>query len=266
MKSEMFDTSEASNNWYRAPHITKEESIGFEPRWVLQCLVRGVSGTGTLSKISIKKICSWCAYTDNDGNYHSFGKDRLQKNLNILVTAGKIIINQPVRGGCTTYTINGLNKFEPVPDALYYLPLSPEQKGYILFMLEHNVNNHRKRKGQSYSDTIAECDYHEADLAETSHMSMAQIRKIESSLMPYGILSIEETSKRHSDSGTPIISRKLDLEKLGLVGRQIQVNTNFGKQFDEIYDLINDVAIQQLTKNDVEQIVTEVLTKLNCKK
>lgn len=133
-------------------------------------------------------------------------------------------------------------------------------------MLEHNVNNHRKRKGQSYSDTIAECDYHEADLAETSHMSMAQIRKIESSLMPYGILSIEETSKRHSDSGTPIISRKLDLEKLGLVGRQIQINTNFGKQFDEIYDLINDVAIQQLTKNDVEQIVTEVLTKLNCKK
>lgn len=266
MESERLISGEPSDNWYRVPHTKDNQGINFEAKWILQCLVRGISGSGSLSKISIKKICSWCSYTDIDGKYHPYGKDRLNSVLHQLEEAGKIKINHPKQGGCTTYTINGLNSFEPVPDTIYYLQLSPEQKGFILYMLENNANNYRKSHGMSYDPNIAECDYHEQQILDTSHYeSMNQFRKIENSLIPYGVYSITETSKRHKDSGTIVISRKLDLRKLGLIGFTLQSETTTRKQIDDLYDTIDNIDQRMLTKDDLDTIVNAVVSRLNNK-
>lgn len=133
-------------------------------------------------------------------------------------------------------------------------------------MLENNANNYRKSHGMSYDPNIAECDYHEQQILDTSHYeSMNQFRKIENSLIPYGVYSITETSKRHKDSGTIVISRKLDLQKLGLVGFTLQSETTTRKQIDDLYDTIDNIDQRMLTKDDLDTIVNAVVSRLNNK-
>lgn len=256
------------NNWYRAPHILDKEDIDLEERWVLQCLMRGVTGTGVLSTISIKKICSWRSYTDENGNYHPYGKDWVNAKIKHLADVGKIIINKGARGKCTTYTINGLDKFEQVPDALYYVPMSPAQKGYIVFMLQHNVNNFRKRKNMKYDPDVAECDYQEIDLQNTTHLTMPEIRKIENSLAPYGFFEVINTTKKHKaeNGGIYVTSRRMNLPKLNAF---LIATTNTGRQIDDVYDTIaeiqsdiNEQLSNVVTKDVLKNVVSEALQEL----
>lgn len=263
MESLRVDTRGPSNNWYRAPHVEKEEDVDLEARWVLQCLMRGVSGMGTLSKISIKKICDWCSYTDSSGKHHPYGKDWVNSKIQALAQAGKITIQKGERGKCTQYTINTTRNFEQVPDAFYYLPIEPAEKGYLVYMLQHNVNKYRKSHDIPYDKDVAECDYDEIELSNTSHENSGKLKKIENHLSSLGLIDIVQTTKRHEEIGTPVVSRQLQLQKIQTFAAMIQMNTDQGKRVDNIYDELDELKteIQDkfVTKEDISNLIKKAV-------
>lgn len=89
---------------------------------------------------------------------------------------------------------------------------------------------------------------------------MKKFRNIEQSLILSGVYSITETTKRDSVTGLPILSRKLDLKKLGLVGVVLQNNTTVNRRVDEIYDFIEENCV---SKEDLVNILREELTRLS---
>lgn len=250
--------NQQDNHWWRAINVQRNEDITLEDRYVLACLVRGLNRKGNKSKISLDTICRLCTYIDTNGNRHPYGRTKLDRALNRLQAAGKIEIIKPELGECTKYIVHGLKSYEKIPDAFFYLPYSPEQKGYILFMLQHNLD---KTNGQPNSK-YARCAYNENDWSDKAHVDYGKIKKIEKPLIQDDIVSIVPTTKRDEETGCIIIERKLDLEKINMGSFILQVATNLGNQIEDVNERMDSFESDYVSKKDLKKYIKEAFKEI----
>lgn len=254
---EQTDTQQNSH-WWRAINVQRDEDINLEDRYILACLVRGLTKKGTKSKISLDTICRLCTYIDTDGNKHPYGRTRLDRSLKRLELSGKIEIIKPELGECTKYIVHGLKSYEKIPDTFFYLPYSPEQKGYFLFMLQHNLD---KEKGQPNSP-YARCTYNEIELSDKTHVDYNTIKKIEKPLIKDELIILNQTTLKNQETGCNIIERKLDLNKINMGSFVLQVAANLGNQIEDVQERVDSIEEKMLTKDNAEEFFKQMIEKL----
>lgn len=207
-------------------NISDEEEVGLVDRWILACLIKGLQGKGHISKISLDKIAEYCKYTNENGKEARFGTKTIQASINRLEDAKMIKVIKPVkRGQCTQYEIKNIKSYEKINDKFFNLDLSPSAKGYILCMLQHNLN--KDEETHQPNDMKTKTTYNVVELSNKFHTPIRTIYKAEKSLKNAGILAIENDPKQRRDQETGLIiqNRELDLEKIGLdIFVQIAVN------------------------------------------
>lgn len=126
------------------------------------------------------------------------------------------IIKPSKRGQCTQYEIKDIKSYEKINDEFFNLDLSPAAKGYILCMLQHNLN--KDTETHQPNEIKTKTTYNVAELSTKLHTPISTIYKAEKTLKDLGILTIEEDPNKHRDQETGLIiqNREIDLQKLGL--------------------------------------------------
>ena len=251
--------NQTDEHWWRAINVQRNEDISLEDRYILACLVRGLTRKGTTSKISLDTICRLCTFVDTSGNRHPYGRTRLDRALKRLESAGKIEIVAPEKlGECTRYIVHGLKSYEKIPDTFFFLPYSPEQKGYFLFMLQHNLD---KTQGQPNSQ-YARCAYNELEWANKAHVDYGTIKKIEKPLVKDEIISINTLTQRNQETGCNIIERKLDLNKINMGAFVLQVAANLGSQIEDVQERMDSIESEYVSKKDLKKYIKEAFKEL----
>ena len=243
-------------HYLRSPNISDEEEVGLVDRWILACLVKGLQGKSKISKISLDKIAEYCKYTNEQGKEARFGVKTIQASIDRLEAAKMIKIIKPAkRGQCTQYEIKDIKSYEKINDDFFNLDLSPSAKGYILCMLQHNLN--KDDDTHQPNDMHTKTTYNAVDLANKFHTPLSTIYKAEKSLKNSGILTVENDPKQRRDQETGLIiqNREIDLQKVGLdVFVQILI-----KQQEQIDQKADKEEVDEL-KRVVKQLQSQILS------
>lgn len=248
-----------SEHYFRSMNISDEEEVGLVDRWILACLVKGLQGKGKISKISLDKIAEYCKYTNDQGKEARFGAKTIQASIDRLEEAKLIRVIKPEkRGQCTQYEIKDIASYEKINDDFFNLDLSPSAKGYILCMLQHNLN--KDKDTHQPNEMFTKTTYNAAELSNKFHTPLRTIYKAEKTLKDYGILTIENDpqNKRDQETGLIIQNRELDLQKVGLdVFVQIMANHE-----QRLRDLEQNEAenIRKLKEQIKRELILELTT------
>lgn len=254
------DVEQQKDHYWRSLNILKKEDISFEDRYVLLCIIRGLQQNGNISKISLDAISRKCAYTDTNGNYHPFGRKKIDPCIERLEKAGKIKVIKGSLGQCTQYQVNGLKSYEKVPDAFFSLPYSPAEKGYLLYMLQHNKNKDKKHNQPNKETTKTK--YSEMELLRTSHMEKPDFDKIEKTFIKDGILKLTPTTQRDPETGLTLTERSINLDAINMGSFVLQVATTITNQMDEFEKKVNETFVK---KEDFEKLRDLLETVINPK-
>lgn len=227
--------------------------VKFADRYILLCIVRGLQKKGNTSRISLDQIGRLCSYTDVKGNYHPFGRTKIDPAIERLVEAGKLKVTKGKLGECTLYTVEGLDSYERVPDTFFQLPFSPAEKGYFLFMLQTNLNKDN-RGIPNTPETY--CAFDDAELIRRSHMTLQEIDKIEKPLIKKGIVTITPTTKRDPKTGLLIYERHLNLEAIQMSNFILQIASNLSNQIE---DFETQIERDYVKKSDLTRQVTNLV-------
>ena len=246
-------------HFYRAMNIEDSDNINLIDRWILACLIKGIQGTSNISKISLEKISRYCRYTNDSGDAVNFGVRAVQASINNLESAGMIKVIKPnKKGQCTKYEIKDIASYEKINDDFFNLDLSPSAKGYILCMLQHNLN--KDKDTHQPNEMFTKTTYNAAELSNKFHTSLSTIYRTEKALKDLGILTIENDpqNKRDQETGLIIQNRELDLQKVGLdVFVQIMANHE-----QRLRDLEQNEAenIRKLKEQIKRELILELTT------
>lgn len=241
-------------HYLRSPNISDEEEVGLVDRWILACLIKGLQGKSKISKISLDKIAEYCKYTNEQGKEARFGTKTIQASIDRLEAAKMIKIIKPTkRGQCTQYEIKDIKSYEKINDDFFNLDLSPSAKGYILCMLQHNLN--KDDETHQPNDMHTKTTYNVAELANKFHTPIRTIYKAEKSLKDLGILTVENDPKQRRDQETGLIiqHREIDLQKIGL-DVFVQILIKQQEQIDQKADKKEVEDLRQLVKDLQSQI------------
>ena len=247
-----------NEHFIRSQNLEKEEEINPTDRWVLACIVKGLQGKGTTSKISLDKIASYCQYTDANGKSQKFGVQAVQASIDRLEAAGRIKTIKPTkRGQCTKYEVK-LGNFEKINNEFFDLNLPPAAKGYILCALQHN-NNKFKDDGQP-NNIHTSTTYNISELSKQYNMPISSVYKIEKLLKDAGILTIQtdEDQRRDQETGLVIQNRSLDLAKVGLDVYFFEALANHERRLQE-------VESNMVSKEDVQKMMAKLERELTLK-
>lgn len=126
------------------------------------------------------------------------------------------VIKPNKRGQCTQYEIKDIKSYEKINDDFFNLDLSPSAKGYILCMLQHNLN--KDEETHQPKEMKTKTTYNISELSDKLHTPISTIYKAEKTLKELGILTIENdpNKRRDQETGLVIQNREIDLQKLGL--------------------------------------------------
>lgn len=247
-------------HYLRSPNISDEEEVGLVDRWILACLIKGLQGKSKISKISLDKIAEYCKYTNEQGKEARFGVKTIQASIDRLEASKMIKVIKPTkRGQCTQYEIKDIQSYEKINDDFFNLDLSPSAKGYILCMLQHNLN--KDDATHQPNDIHTKTTYNAVELAKKFHTPLSTIYKAEKSLKNSGILTVENDPKQRRDQETGLViqNREIDLQKIGLdVFVQIMVNHEQRLQEIEAKERNKENEIRRMK----EQIKREILLEL----
>lgn len=198
-------------------NIDDQTEVNLVDRWILACLVKGLQGKSKISKISLDKIAEYCKYTNDQGKDARFGTKTIQASIDRLESAKMIKVIKPSkRGQCTQYEIKDIKSYEKINDDFFNLDLSPSAKGYILCMLQHNLN--KDEETHQPNEMKTKTTYNISELSDKLHTPISTIYKAEKTLKELGILTIENdpNKRRDQETGLVIQNREIDLQKLGL--------------------------------------------------
>ena len=259
-----------NKRFIKSANLNAEDGISPIDRWILACLVKGLQGTGDISKISVDTIAKYCQYTDKDDNTKVFGRKAVQAAIERLEKAGKITILKPQKKGqCTRYKITKIPHFEKLNEEFFNLNIPPLVKGYLLCALQHNLN----RNNDTYepNSTNTKTTWNISDLSREYNMPVSSIYKAEKFLKDNGILTIQQdpNMKRDKETGLIIQNRSIDLNKIGLdefvvitlgdhEGRIQDVESKVKEKVDK-----KDVA--EIVRNEMEKFKDDFLTKFLAK-
>lgn len=254
------NSMDKQEHYFRSINIDDEQEVNLVDRWILACLVKGLQGKGKISKISLDKIAEYCKYTNEQGKEARFGTKTIQASIDRLEEAQMIKIIKPERRGqCTQYEIKDIKSYEKINDDFFNLDLSPSAKGYILCMLQHNLN--KDEDTHQPNDTHTKTTYNVSELSDKFHTPIRTIYKAEKTLKDMGILKVETdpNMKRDQETGLIIQNREIDLQKVGLdVFVKIMVNHE-----QRIQNL--EQAQEEKMKEIKEQLKRELLLELTAK-
>ena len=242
-------------------NIKDGEKVNLVDRWILACLIKGLQGQSKISKISLDKIAEYCQYTNEQGKEARFGIKTIQASIDRLEQSGMIKIIKPEkRGQCTKYEIKNIKSYEKINDEFFTLDLSPSAKGYILCMLQHNLN--KDEETHQPNDVYTKTTYNVAELSEKFHTPIRTIYRAEKTLKDLGILTVENdpTMKRDQDTGLVIQNREINLQKVGL-DVFVKVLVNHEQRLQETEQMIKNAA----TKEDLEKLKRELMLMLTAK-
>lgn len=241
-------------HYLRSPNISDEEEVGLVDRWILACLVKGLQGKSKISKISLDKIAEYCRYTNEQGKEARFGVKTIQASIDRLEASKMVKVIKPIkRGQCTQYEIKDIKSYEKINDDFFNLDLSPAAKGYILCMLQHNLN--KDEDTHQPNDMHTKTTYNVTELANKFHTPVSTIYKAEKSLKDLGILTVENDPKQRRDQETGLIiqHREIDLQKIGL-DVFVQILIKQQEQIDQKADKKDVEDLKQLVKHLQSQI------------
>lgn len=164
------------------------------------------------------------------------------------------------RGQCTKYEIKDIKSYEKITDDFFTLDLSPAAKGYILCMLQHNLN--KDEETHQPNDTHTKTTYNAAELSSKFHTPIRTIYRAEKTLKDLGILTIENdpTMKRDQETGLIIQNREIDLQKVGL-DIFVKVLVNHEQRLQATEQKIQNAA----TKEDLEKLKKDIMLLLIAK-
>lgn len=242
-------------------NISDNDEVNLVDRWILACLIKGLQGQSKISKISLDKITEYCQYTNEQGKEARFGIKTIQSSIDRLESSGLIKVIKPKRRGqCTKYEIKDIKSYEKITDDFFTLDLSPAAKGYILCMLQHNLN--KDEETHQPNDTYTKTTYNAVELSTKFHTPISTIYKAEKTLKDLGILTIENdsTMKRDQETGLIIQNRQIDLQKVGLEVF-VKVLVNHEQRLQKTEQKIQNAA----TKEDLEKLKKDIMLLLIAK-
>lgn len=251
-------------HFYRSVNISDEEQIGLVDRWILACLIKGLQGKSKISKISLDKIVEYCKYTNEDGKDARFGTKTVQASIDRLEAANMIRVIKPnKRGQCTQYEIKNIDSYEKISDEFFKMDLSPSAKGYILCMLQHNLN--KDKETHQPNDVKTKTRYNAVELSTKFHTPLKTIYKTEKTLKDLGILNIENDSAQQRDQETGLIiqNREIDLQKVGLDKFVIKAIINHEQRLQNLEQ--GREQIKEEVKEEVEELMNNFFRELNLK-
>jgi len=165
------------------------------------------------------------------------------------------IIKPNKKGQCTKYEIKDIDSYEKINEEFFHLDLPPSAKGYILCMLQHNLN--KDTSTHQPNDMHTKTTYNAVELSNKFHTSLSTIYRTEKTLKDLGILTIENdpNMKRDQETGLVIQNREVDLQKVGLdvfvqilIKQQEQINQKADKEeVDELKDMVKQLQSQILS-------------------
>jgi len=169
------------------------------------------------------------------------------------------VIKPERRGQCTKYEIKDIKSYEKINDEFFNLDLSPSAKGYILCMLQHNLN--KDEDTHQPNDTHTKTTYNVSELSDKFHTPIRTIYKAEKTLKDMGILKVESdpTMKRDQETGLVIQNREIDLQKIGL-DVFVKVLVNHEQRLQNLEQMQTE-QIQEIK----EELKKEILRELTCK-
>lgn len=239
-------------------NIEDDEEVNLVDRWILVCLIKGLQGKSKISKISLDKIAEYCKYTNEQGKEARFGTKTIQSSIDRLEQANMIRVIKPEkRGQCTQYEIKDIKSYEKINDDFFKLDLSPTAKGYILYMLQHNLN--KDEETHQPNDIKTKTRYNISELADKLHTPIRTIYKAEKTLKNLGILTVEDDPNRQRDQETGLIiqNREIDLQKIGL--------ETFVKVIVNHEQRLQNVEQNTVSKDDFEKFKKEMRLLLTAK-
>ena len=248
--------------FFRSINISEDEQVNLVDRWILACLVKGLQGSGKISKISLDKIAEYCKYTNEQGKEARFGIKTIQASINRLELAGMIRIIKPTRRGqCTQYELKEITSFEKITDDFFTLDLSPSVKGYILCMLQHNLN--KDKETHQPNDMHTKTTYNAVELSEKFHTPVRTIYKAEKTLKDLGILTIENdpNMKRDQETGLVIQNREIDLQKVGLEAF-VQVLVHHEQKIQEFDEKLENTVTKDELDDKLKRFEQLLMLKL----
>ena len=170
------------------------------------------------------------------------------------------VIKPERRGQCTKYEIRDIKSYEKINDEFFTLDLSPSAKGYILCMLQHNLN--KDDETHQPNDMHTKTTYNVAELAQKFHTPVSTIYKAEKTLKDLNILTVENDPmmRRDQETGLIIQNREIDLQKVGL-DAFVKVLVNHEQRLQETEQRLQDT----ITKEDFEKFKRDIWLQLNAK-
>lgn len=170
------------------------------------------------------------------------------------------VIKPTKRGQCTQYQIKDIKSYEKINDDFFKLDLSPSAKGYILCMLQHNLN--KDEETHQPNEMKTKTTYNVAELSNKLHTPIRTIYKAEKTLKDLGILTVENDpeQKRDQETGLLIQNREIDLQKVGL--EEFVVNALINHE-QRITDIENNTVTKEELSRQLEELKTELLWKLS---
>lgn len=250
-------------HFIKSANLEAEDGISPIDRWILACLVKGLQGSGDISKISVDTIVKYCQYTDKNDNTETFGRKAVQAAINRLADAGKIEIIKPkTKGQCTKYKIKQIPHFEKLNEEFFNLNMPPLVKGYLLCALQHNLN----RDSQTYipNSTSTKTTWNISELSREYNMPISSIYKAEKFLKENGVLTIEQdpNMRRDQETGLVLQNRSIDLNKIGLDEFVVLALDNHEGR---IQDIESNMVSRDEVKNMMEKFKDDLLTKILAK-
>lgn len=248
-------------HFLKSVNLTKDEKINLLDRWILACLVKGIQGKGNVSKISFDKIAEYCKYTNDKNEESKFGIKSIQSSINRLEEAKLIKVIKPIkRGQCTSYKIRDISSYEKINEDFFKLDLSPVAKGYILSILQHNLN--KDEETHQPNEVKTKTTYNIVELSNMFNTPISSLYKIEKTLKDLGILTVENDpeQKRDQETGLLIQNREIDLQKVGL--EEFVVNALINHE-QRITDIENNTVTKEELSRQLEELKTELLWKLS---
>lgn len=242
-------------HYFRSMNLSDDEKVNLVDRWILACLIKGLQGKGHISKISLDKIAEYCKYTNEQGKEARFGIKTIQASIERLADAKMIRIIKPERRGqCTKYEIKDIKSYEKINDSFFTLDLSPTVKGYILCMLQHNLN--KDLETHQPNDVYTKTTYNVIDLSNKFNTPISTIYKTEKTLKDLGILTVEEneSKQRNQETGLILQNRKLDLQKLGL--------DTFVKVIVNHEQRLQNIELNTVTKEELYDAIAKLENKV----
>ena len=225
-------------------------------------MIKGIQGTSNISKISLEKISKYCRYTNDSGEAVNFGVRAVQASINNLESAGMIKVIKPnKKGQCTKYEIKDIKSFEKINEEFFNLNLPPSAKGYILCMLQHNLN--KDKDSHQPNDIRTKTTYNAVDLSNKFHTSLSTIYRTEKALKDLGILTIENdpNMKRDQETGLVIQNREIDLQKVGLEAF-VQVLVHHEQKIQEFDEKLENTVTKDELDDKLKRFEQLLMLKL----